>query len=324
VSTVPTGPGSWQASDGRWYPAEQHPQFRPAPPTAVAAVAPAVHPGRPATGPVATTTTTTTTTTNPGARRPRRRLRQRRNIPRDVLAIVLAGAVGYVTVRLVAYLVNRFRVTVVHHLDPSSHVATGPYVTTSMAQLVAVVVAVVVAGATAVWIATTAWRPAPGSGLPEPGTEDHTAVAERLDRLHRKGFVVLRDLGIPRSSARIEFLAIGPPGVFVVDATFRTGAITVDKGVLRSGRQRVVTRTTAFGAEEVLRTLAANLPPGMPVQPVLCVVGTPLPCPELVIDGVRVISGTKHLSRALTSGPTVLDPASVHRLVDVVRRELGS
>jgi hypothetical protein len=33
MSQQPQGPGWWQASDGRWYPPEQHPQFGP-PPTA--------------------------------------------------------------------------------------------------------------------------------------------------------------------------------------------------------------------------------------------------------------------------------------------------
>lgn len=37
MSNAPQGPGWWQASDGNWYPPEQHPSYAPPPPTAPSA-----------------------------------------------------------------------------------------------------------------------------------------------------------------------------------------------------------------------------------------------------------------------------------------------
>ena len=36
MSDVSQGPGWWVASDGRWYPPEQHPSYAPSPPSALA------------------------------------------------------------------------------------------------------------------------------------------------------------------------------------------------------------------------------------------------------------------------------------------------
>ena len=68
--------------------------------------------------------------------------------------------------------------------------------------------------------------------------------------------------------------------------------------------------------------LAADLPRGATVHPVLCVVGAELPRRELLIDGVHVF-GLRHLAQALTAPAVVLDAATVHRLADLARRDLG-
>jgi uncharacterized protein DUF4190 len=55
------GPGWWQASDGNWYPPEQHPQFRPPPPSAppTGSYVPGRYgPGQPYAGPVVQPTRT--------------------------------------------------------------------------------------------------------------------------------------------------------------------------------------------------------------------------------------------------------------------------
>ncbi len=40
MSDVPQGPGWWQATDGKWYPPEQHPQNQPPPPLVPQAMSP--------------------------------------------------------------------------------------------------------------------------------------------------------------------------------------------------------------------------------------------------------------------------------------------
>jgi hypothetical protein len=42
MSDVSLGTGWWQASDGKWYPPEQHPNYRPPPPSAAPSVDPPV------------------------------------------------------------------------------------------------------------------------------------------------------------------------------------------------------------------------------------------------------------------------------------------
>jgi hypothetical protein len=64
---------------------------------------------------------------------------------------------------------------------------------------------------------TRAWR---------NGAEGERAVARRLDALADRGVIALHDRKVPGSSANIDHIAVGPSGVYVIDAKYReTGRV---------------------------------------------------------------------------------------------------
>jgi hypothetical protein len=60
-------------------------------------------------------------------------------------------------------------------------------------------------------------------------------LAQRLDALRERGVLLLHDRRIPRSRANIDHIAIGPAGVFVIDAKRYQGRpqLRVEGGILR-------------------------------------------------------------------------------------------
>jgi hypothetical protein len=64
---------------------------------------------------------------------------------------------------------------------------------------------------------THAWR---------DGARGERATARMLRRLHRHGYVVFHDVGIPGTPANADHLLIGPPGVILIDSKRYTGQIT--------------------------------------------------------------------------------------------------
>ena len=59
---------------------------------------------------------------------------------------------------------------------------------------------------------TRAWR---------HGAEGERAVARRLDALVDRGVIALHDRRVPGSSANIDHIAVGPSGIYVIDAKYR-------------------------------------------------------------------------------------------------------
>jgi hypothetical protein len=74
----------------------------------------------------------------------------------------------------------------------------------------------------------------------ERGHAGEQTVGAQLDLLRQHGFDVLHDVRWPgRKRANIDHVAIGPPGILVVDAKNWSGNVTVRDGVLRqNGYQR--------------------------------------------------------------------------------------
>jgi hypothetical protein len=64
---------------------------------------------------------------------------------------------------------------------------------------------------------TRAWR---------DGARGERATARLLRRLHRHGYVVFHDVGIPGTPANADHLVIGPPGVILIDSKRYTGHVT--------------------------------------------------------------------------------------------------
>ena len=58
------------------------------------------------------------------------------------------------------------------------------------------------------------------------GAEGERAVARRLDALADRGVIALHDRKVPGSSANIDHIAVGPSGIYVIDAKYReTGRV---------------------------------------------------------------------------------------------------
>jgi hypothetical protein len=123
--------------------------------------------------------------------------------------------------------------------------------------------------------ATAAWR---------QGATGELRVAEILDGL--KGISALHDRRIPGSKANIDHLAVGPAGVFVIDAKKYTGGVEkrdvggwfrVDERLYVGGRDRSKVIDGVRLQMEVVRECLAAAQARIPVHGVVCFVGAEWP-----------------------------------------------
>jgi hypothetical protein len=122
------------------------------------------------------------------------------------------------------------------------------------------------------------------------GARGERATAHRLRRLERHGYVVLHDLQVPGSRANVDHLAIGPAGVFVIDSKRYAGRLTLGPdGMLWYGRYPLA-QQLATAVWATLRVAEAlQLPPEVPVIPLLVIHRAPIPWGGLTVAGVQVI-----------------------------------
>lgn len=119
--------------------------------------------------------------------------------------------------------------------------------------------------------ATTAWK---------VGAEGERRVAEVL--AEAQGVEVLHDRRIPSSQANIDHIAIGPSGVFVIDAKKYSGAVEVrdvgslfraDERLYVNGRDRTKLVDGVLWQVEVVRTALSDEFADVDVHGVLCFIG---------------------------------------------------
>lgn len=96
----------------------------------------------------------------------------------------------------------------------------------------------------------------------ERGAVGEEATAQALAALPADEWTVLHDVRWPgRRYANVDYVVIGPPGVFVIDSKHWSGRITVRDGVLRqNGRSR---ESAVAGAAEAAMAVA-QLAPSVP------------------------------------------------------------
>lgn len=152
----------------------------------------------------------------------------------------------------------------------------------------------------------------------EKGAEGERAVGAALAALG-SDWVVLHDVRWPgRRFANIDHIAIGPGGVFVIDAKNWSGAISVANDVLRQNGYRrdgavAGCADSAIAVGELISGHTTN------VIPVLCFVG------EVTIEGAArevALCTTANLVERLVGNPTVLSPDEVREIG--VRLRLGT
>ncbi|KAA1425866.1 NERD domain-containing protein [Nocardioides antri] len=155
----------------------------------------------------------------------------------------------------------------------------------------------------------------------ERGAEGERRTAFALAELPRAEWTVLHDFPWPgRPRANIDHVAIGPPGVFVIDSKNWTGSITVTDGILRqNGRRRGATAAASGEAAVAIRHLL-HTPPAVPVHGVLCFVRDA----EIVgrVDDTLLCS-TTNVGTMLQTRQPVLDPAARDLIVSRLAARLN-
>lgn len=144
----------------------------------------------------------------------------------------------------------------------------------------------------------------------ERGAVGERATAEVLDRLPRTEWTVFHDVRWPgRRLANVDHVAIGPPGVFVIDSKNWSGSIGVRDNVLRhNGRKREPAVANAAEAALAVAGLTRLVRPDL-VFPVLCFVRD-----EQITGWARdvMVCSTANLQQMLLTRPRVLE-ADVRR-----------
>jgi hypothetical protein len=165
------------------------------------------------------------------------------------------------------------------------------------------------------------------------GAGGEVKLARTLERrTARHGVALLHDRRVPGSRANIDHIAIGRPGVFVIDAKRYSGRIAVERrgGLLRprtshlivGGRdQTQLVDGVLAQAEVVGAVLAAAGHAAVPVLPILCFVDGDWPfMPRLEVRGVRIVWPRRTAKLCRGDGP--LDPASVETVAGEIARHL--
>lgn len=155
------------------------------------------------------------------------------------------------------------------------------------------------------------------------GASGERRVGRVLDSLSRKGVVSLHDLSMPGSRANIDHVAVGPAGVFVVDAKRYKGKLEVRSRVSAvwiNGRDRShLLHQVRKQADLVERILAQAGLDDVAVQPVLCFVDTEIPLfsPKRV-NGVVLCTSNTLRRRIPPTKSVALSPDQISRVVDML------
>lgn len=143
----------------------------------------------------------------------------------------------------------------------------------------------------------------------ERGADGEAATARALDALPSSEWTVFHDVRWPgRQRANIDHVAVGPGGVFVIDAKNWSGSVRVDDNVLRqNGRQR---ETAVVGAAEAGLAIASmgTAARQCAVTPVLCFVRD-----EPITGWARdvMVCSTANIVTMLSTRPVVLDAEAI-------------
>jgi hypothetical protein len=157
----------------------------------------------------------------------------------------------------------------------------------------------------------------------EKGEEGERVVGAALDALQAQGWIVMHDVRWPgRRRANIDHVAIGPPGILVVDAKNWSGTVAIRHGRLKQngyGRDKEVDGVSrAAGAVGEL----LDLPWALHVIPVLCL-AQPIAVQPTNLGQVTVVQLTD-LTRWATSLTPRLEPGDVLGIAEHLRGALAS
>lgn len=207
--------------------------------------------------------------------RSRERQQARRDLPRSLVVLVAVAISAYFLVQLAADLVN-------HLLRTHGAATAKPSFSPALAHEIGALVALV-AG---IGIAQQLWGRRRTTEAWAIGAKGERAVGARLAKV--PGVLVLHDRRVPGSSANIDHIAIGPAGIFVIDAktigqgrrkvTVEQGGPVWDRGPAKlyvGGRDRPsFAEGLGWQVQAVQRALwGVPEAAGVPIHPMVVVVG---------------------------------------------------
>jgi hypothetical protein len=154
------------------------------------------------------------------------------------------------------------------------------------------------------------------------GAEGEVEVARRLARLD-DAWRVLHCVPVGERGSDIDHVAIGPAGVFTINAKHHPGAqVWVNGDVVKvNGTAERYVRNSRHEAQRAARLLTAAAGFDVPVCALIVIVGASrgLVIREQPHDGVVTVLGNRQLVRYLGSLPTVLGHSTRRRVYDVAR-----
>lgn len=155
------------------------------------------------------------------------------------------------------------------------------------------------------------------------GYAGEQTVGAQLEALRPFGFEVMHDVRWPgRRRANIDHVAVGPPGILVVDAKNWSGNVTVHHGILRQNRHRRDREVAAVSQAGQDVGALLQLPWALHVIPVIALAGSDAgrvqPC-----QGVTIL-GQSDLLRWATALPAQLAPGDVLGIAAQLRSQLPS
>jgi hypothetical protein len=155
------------------------------------------------------------------------------------------------------------------------------------------------------------------------GAEGERRVGAALEALG-PAWRIVHDVHWPgRPKANLDHVAVGPTGIWVVDAKNWTGRVTTTDGVLRQDGYRRNECTDA--AERAAAAVAALLEPQhrMLVRPVICLAGSGADLAAVPSTSSTAVVGLANLSGLLATGEERLSPAEVITIARYLALHLG-
>jgi hypothetical protein len=157
------------------------------------------------------------------------------------------------------------------------------------------------------------------------GADGESLTALALEELRIEGFVILHDRLIPGSTANIDHIVIGPPGVAVVETKSYSGRLWVRgndvyvDGYCRTWKTVGETKREAAAVTVALAGELGRL--SLSVRPILCVHRADLPFFGASPQGVTIVDGWG-LAKILRAARPVLAPEDVRALARIANDRL--
>ena len=155
--------------------------------------------------------------------------------------------------------------------------------------------------------------------LTEAGAVAREATARALAELDETDWGVLHDTHWPgRKRRRLDHVAVGPGGVFVIHSLNWSGTVMVEGGVLRQdGRPRQKPVAEVAAAVRAVEKLV----PTVPVHGVVCLAKD---APVVGRAGGVIVRSSANVCEMLTKRPAALETPEVWRLTSMLQERIGT